>query len=327
MFAAKIQTISQTRPAEPVKPPISAWSALWRGKSLLFITSLVALLGGIAFLAYARPSYQATALVSIDPKFDGVLSKPQSPTDATADSALVATEVEILQSEAVARAVVANEGLDKDPAFLRPGLRDTLRDLLARYGLNVSSPNPQTDRQQRAINALTRHVTIKRVDATYVVAISANMPDGESAARIANAYARVFIATRLDGLRDRAKRTSELLNERALDLQRRVTEAETALETLRMQGADPGSNAATTKVALRNLESSAQTYRALYEKLLEGYAEAQESTFTVGSRVQLVSSASAPLTKNWPNTIFILAASLAIGIAIGSVAALLRASA
>jgi len=236
----------------------------------------------------------------------------------------VATEVEILQSEYIARAVVAAENLVDEPVLFRSGWREVVRDFAISIGLPLPVTQAGANREQRAVAALMKRTFIKRVDATYVVSIAVDMPSAEMAARIANTYARVFISARLNALRQQAKSTSELLAERALDLQTQVTNAETALENLRLQGANSTQDAATTKVALRNLESKAQIFRKLYDKLLEGYAEANETALTAGSRVQLVSSASEPLAKHWPSTTLILAASIAIGLAAGSLLTLLR---
>lgn len=317
-----LATISTSQEqSEQASPPTVSFRA---ARNSIVLMTVLSLMFGAAFLAYAEPLYRAVALVSVDPKFEDLIKRRQVPTDATADSAVVATEVEILQSEYIAGAVVAAENLAEEQVLFRPNWRDIVRGWATSIGLRSPAANVRANREQRAIAALMRSTSIKRVDATYIVSIAVDMPSAEMAARIANTYARVFISARLNAVRQQAKSTSELLAERALDLQKQVTSAETALENLRLQGASSTQDAATTKVTLRNLESKAQIFRKLYDKLLEGYAEANEVALTAGSRVQLVSSASEPLTKHWPSTTLILAASLAIGVAAGSLLTLLR---
>jgi succinoglycan biosynthesis transport protein ExoP len=63
------------------------------------------------------------------------------------------------------------------------------------------------------------------------------------------------------------------------------------------------------QVALRELESSAQTYRALYDNFLQRYMEAiQQQSFPI-TEARLISQASRPLSKSSPNAALVLAIS------------------
>ena len=70
-------------------------------------------------------------------------------------------------------------------------------------------------------------------------------------------------------------------------------------------------------VTLRELQSTAQTYKTLYDNFLARYMEAvQQQSFPI-SEARLISAASRPLGKSHPRTNLILAVSMLGGLAIG----------
>nr|WP_246733472.1 AAA family ATPase [Methylobacterium sp. BTF04] len=79
-----------------------------------------------------------------------------------------------------------------------------------------------------------------------------------------------------------------------------------------------------SRVELRSLESSSQTYRSLYESFLQKYTQAvQDQSFPI-SEARVVSSAKPPLRKAWPKGLVILGLAIVGGTAIGLMLALLR---
>lgn len=78
------------------------------------------------------------------------------------------------------------------------------------------------------------------------------------------------------------------------------------------------------QVKLRDLSSSAQTYRNLYDTFLQRFMEAtQQQTFPV-SEARIISSATPPRNKSAPRTSIILPAATVLGLIFGAVAALAR---
>ena len=78
------------------------------------------------------------------------------------------------------------------------------------------------------------------------------------------------------------------------------------------------------QVQLRELESNAQTYRAMYDSFLQRYMEAvQQQSFPI-TEARLISPASRPLRKSDPKTLMVLAVSLAGGLVFAFGGAYLR---
>jgi succinoglycan biosynthesis transport protein ExoP len=71
------------------------------------------------------------------------------------------------------------------------------------------------------------------------------------------------------------------------------------------------------QVALRELESNAQTYRALYDNFLQRYMESvQQQSFPI-TDARVISAATRPLFKSHPRSTLVLAVAMVLGLAFG----------
>ncbi|MCK1468408.1 polysaccharide biosynthesis tyrosine autokinase [Bradyrhizobium sp. CW10] len=78
------------------------------------------------------------------------------------------------------------------------------------------------------------------------------------------------------------------------------------------------------QIQLRELESNAQSYQAMYDNFLQRYMESvQQQSFPI-TEARVISAATAPLVKSYPKTLIILAASLFGGLALSFGAAMAR---
>ncbi|MFK4385539.1 polysaccharide biosynthesis tyrosine autokinase [Bradyrhizobium sp. USDA 223] len=78
------------------------------------------------------------------------------------------------------------------------------------------------------------------------------------------------------------------------------------------------------QVALRELESNAQSYQAMYDNFLQRYMESvQQQSFPI-TEARVISAATPPLKKSYPKTMIILAASIFGGLILALGAALAR---
>lgn len=274
----------------------------------------------ILYLAVATPQYTATTLLVIDTKSNGALRATSvAPTDANVESATIESLVEILKSERVLKRVVEEEGLVDDPA-LKPGTLASavasLRGLIP-FGSSANADSGPDAKAMGAARALQKLTNAKRLGLTYVVEISASMPNGQQAARVANAYAKAFIAEQMGRREDLARNMSQLLAARTTELQDQAQNAEQTLEQFKFEGAASGENSAASRVTLRKLESAAQTYRVLHDNFLERYAETWQQQFLSLPDAQIASPAFAPQSKSSPRGLIILAAALVAGFALG----------
>ncbi len=74
------------------------------------------------------------------------------------------------------------------------------------------------------------------------------------------------------------------------------------------------------QVALRELESTAQSYQALYDNFLQRYMESvQQQSFPI-TEARVISAASRPLNKSHPRTLLVLGLAMGAGLAFGIMA-------
>lgn len=306
----------------------------WR---VVAVCVLLAMVVAFAYLRLAPAQYSATALLLIDPKMNVTLRSQPIVGDANAESANIESQVEIIKSEKVAAAVVESQRLADDSA-MRSGLTQNPFGWIAeKLGFGNGDPlssdgagdiNTKTllkdaeARRNLAARALVKRMSVKRLGATYIVEITAQMPSPEQAANVANAFAQTYIDSQLELREQIARRTSKLLQERTLELQGQATTAERTVEDLKFSGSLQGENSANARVTLRDLESRAHTYRLLHDKFLERFAETSQQQYISLSDAQVVSPAQPPSSKSSPRGLLVLSAGLFLGFSIGSALAL-----
>ena len=162
-------------------PPIDVkkiWSVLWRGKITILLSTVVAVGSGRSPSCCSRRTNTPRRRRSSSTRW--ICARAQSdisPTIQQSDAAVlqVESQARVIASDNVLRRVVASEGLDRDPEFMRGALAE-------QYGPIA------------ALNELQRRVQVKRSERTYVVDISVTSEDPEKAARLANAIAQTYLA-------------------------------------------------------------------------------------------------------------------------------------
>jgi succinoglycan biosynthesis transport protein ExoP len=197
-------------------PPIDAqkiWSVLWRGKFTILLSMIVAVGLAAAFVLLAPHKYTATTQILIDPMDLRAAQSDVSPTIPQSDAAVlqVESQARVIASDNVLRRVVASEGLDHDPEFMRGAMA-------VKYG------------PLAALNELQKHVQVKRSERTYVVDVSVTSEDPEKAARLANAIAQTYLTEQTEVRSNAARQISQALTGRLKELQTRVRDAEQKVE-------------------------------------------------------------------------------------------------
>lgn len=309
----------ESLPASPGIAPDgpSAWEDiilfLRRAWPIAAVASLAAMLLALAYLS--KPSFTATARLILDTRDSLLQGSNTVGGDAAADSARVESQVEVLQSDNVARRAAAALGLAApvEPAAPAPA-RGTAD--------GNSEPAPGTPDEAaiaRAVETLKGRLRIRRVGLSYIVDISATAADPAMAARIANAVVEAYFAETIASRHQAAERAREWLETQVEDLRGRIAETDRTLEELRRQASDL-SNA----WRLRELEAGRATYQSMYEVLLRRYGEAVQLQTSPSTDARIVSAAAPPLQKSWLKGTIVLAGALIFGVTGGLVAAFLR---
>jgi uncharacterized protein involved in exopolysaccharide biosynthesis/Mrp family chromosome partitioning ATPase len=210
-------------------PPIDVqkiWSVLWRGKITILLSMMIAVGLAAAFVLLVPHKYTATTQILIDPMdLRGAAQSDISPTIPQSDAAVlqVESQARVIASDNVLRRVVASEGLDHDPEFMRGAMAQ-------KYG------------PLAALNELQKHVQVKRSERTYVVDVSVTSEDPAKAARLANAIAQTYLTEQTEVRSNAARQISQALTGRLKELQTRVRDAEQKVEAYKASHNIVGAN-------------------------------------------------------------------------------------
>jgi chain length determinant protein EpsF len=171
--------------------------ARWRIASGILTAVLLA---AVVICVISPKQYTATAAVVVDPKADpiaGVVNPQQLSTG------YLATQIDVLNSERVARKVVTLLHLDQSQQF-----RESW----------VSSTNGQGDFISWVAHILQKHVFVMPSHESNVINISVKWPERNDAANLANAYAQAYLDTAIDLKVEPAKQYTQWFDQRSQEL-------------------------------------------------------------------------------------------------------------
>jgi uncharacterized protein involved in exopolysaccharide biosynthesis/Mrp family chromosome partitioning ATPase len=292
---------------------------------IIGIAVLLTLMAASVFLWNAVPLYTARMQVVIDPRISQRLPDQQNEAQWSLDTAQIASQITILRSEKIAGMVVATLALDRDPEF--GGKAPPSRGLLP--WPSSGAPEPQ-DPSHGVVQAFLGRLDVQRIMQSYAIEIAFTSVDAAKAAKIANAVAEAYLREQTEARSQAAQAGGEWLEQRIEQVRRQMVQASRAVQEFRaardyrIVREPESSGQKAEKLTLDDLESTAQTYRKIYENYLEALTQSvQRQGFPI-SEMRVITPASPPENRSSPRTKLILAFALAGGVMLGMVAALLR---
>ena len=193
------------------------------------VVALCAVLGlamGVAYLAFTPKVYTATTNILLDDSLTRFAEdKDTAPARIQADS-MVLSEVEILKSSRLARAVVVAAKLNENEAFLNPPrspfawLKDQVGAVTRIFAsAPAGSGGPVEDPKIKyAIALLQNGLYAERVGRSFVIEVSVSAYDSGLAGMITRAYADAYLADHLNANFDATQRATEWLQGRLGEL-------------------------------------------------------------------------------------------------------------
>jgi polysaccharide biosynthesis transport protein len=248
--AAKPSTLAN-RGAQPTAPGLDYMSLeelfkvfigfLQRQYRVIVLAFLVIMALTITYLLTTPPSFTALAKLMIDSRKVQLFQQQSVLGDAPPDPWLVDSQVEVLQSENVALAVIKELHLTEDPQFLwpRPGLFSAIKgsvlglvdSVLSLFQQSAgSASDPEFALTRAAVERLQSQLTISRVGLTYVISVGFRAQDPQRAAKIANAVADAYIVDQLEAKYQATLRAGTWMQDRIKELRTQTTNAERAVE-------------------------------------------------------------------------------------------------
>jgi polysaccharide biosynthesis transport protein len=189
--------------------PTQALSILWQRKALMGAVIAGTTTLAVVALQLIDPHYTAEALIALNTRTSAseqLLTTKLNVAPPPLTTVMVSTEINILESRALAGQVVDALALDRDPEFnprLKPSI---LPPVLAAAWHNLKATlkgenDGQKDDTTLAVDTVLRNLKVRSDSDSFVIRLSFDSSDAKKAALIANAFTDLYI---------RAQRESKL---------------------------------------------------------------------------------------------------------------------
>ncbi len=238
------QPITRSKPDAGPKPArISAGLSvsqlahlLWRRKTAILVAGLIGACLAVAIGKSLTPKYMATAQLYVDPRELQLVDRELTPRsqDISGLAMVVESQARLITSNSVLMQVIQDTHLDKDPEF-GAGSSGLMAKLLGLFGLEPRQPGTSALGQTAALDALNRHVNVKKTDRSFIVDIDVWSHDPVKAAMLANAISHAYLAEAKNSQSIAARRATSDLSGRLKELQERLRTAENTLAVYKAQ--------------------------------------------------------------------------------------------
>src|ERR1700748_2574575 len=238
------QPIARTK-AAPASPRASEGLSLlelsrvlWQRKPAIAGAGLICACAAVTLGKSLTPKYYATAQLYVDPRELQLVDRELTPRaqDVSGLAMVVESQARLITSNSVLLRVINDTHLDKDPEF-GGDRKGALARVLVLFGLELHSTGGAATKEVSAavLEALNRHITIRKTERSFVVDVEVWSTDPAKAAMLADALANAYLDESKNSQATAARRATAELSGRLKELQQRLRNAENALAVYKAQ--------------------------------------------------------------------------------------------
>ena len=272
------QPINQPEPADRQAPPSAGFSVLeltrllWRRRVAIAMAGLICASAAVMIGKTLTPKYTATAQLYVDPRELQLVDRELTPRtqDLSGLAMVVESQARLITSNSVLLRVIQDTNLDKDPEFGGES-RGVMASLLGLFGIEVGSAGDAKLGQMAALEALNRHINVKKTDRSFIVDIEVWSHEPAKAAVLADAISNAYLAESKKSQATAARRATSDLSGRLKELQERLRNAENALASYKAQNNFVGTQ--DTLISDQQLSASNQRLAAARALTLDAQAK------------------------------------------------------
>jgi succinoglycan biosynthesis transport protein ExoP len=220
---------------------VGLYSFLLRNLTVIATGAAIGLVLGAIFLLTATPRYTSTGQLIIDTRKIQLFQQQSVLADGMVDTAMIDSQVQVLQSKNVALSVIRDLKLTQDPEFVG-GVRSVLGSIVGAVGSIVtiltggSGDDVSTEfLEYKAVGYLTKNFKVKQLGRSYVIEYAFTALNPQKAAQIANALAEAYIVDQLEAKYQATRRASVWMQERIKELRDQAQQAARAVEDFKQR--------------------------------------------------------------------------------------------
>src|SRR5664279_251315 len=145
---------------------------LWQRKVMIAATALICACLAVAIGKSLTPKYLATSQLYVDPRELQLVDRELTPRaqDVSGLAMVVESQARLITSNSVLLKVIENNHLDRDPEFGGDS-KGLMSALLGLFGGEVRKGGEAKLAQTGALEAFSRHITIRKTDRSFIVDI------------------------------------------------------------------------------------------------------------------------------------------------------------
>jgi len=203
-------------------------SRRWR---LVGTTAGIVLALAILYMCVASQKYTATTTLLIDTQAAASFQTQTQLTDAEYANGIVESQVEVLESDGLARAVVRRLHLAGDREFLKNGhsiIGSVLGPIMGLF--SSGGPDNAAARETAAAELLSRMIKVKRSGLSFIINMDVKTLDPNLSAKLANTLAEEYVEMGLAAKSGNTKRASDWLQARISGLHDQAIAADRAAQ-------------------------------------------------------------------------------------------------
>lgn len=245
---------------------------LWTRKGRIVVAGLVVACAAVLIGKSLTPKYVAIAQLYVDPRELQLVERELTPRaqDLSGLAMVVESQARVITSNSVLHKVIEDTRIDEDPEF--GGASETIiGSLLSHFGIGDKLATDANTVRTATIDALNRHITVRRTDRTFIVDIEVWSYDPTKAAMLANAISAAYLAESKHSQATAARRATADLSGRLKELQERLRVAENNLSLYKAQNNFVGTH--DTMVSDQQLSSSTQRLVVAHALMLDAQAK------------------------------------------------------
>src|SRR3984957_7923838 len=245
---------------------------LWQRRLMIAATALICACLAVAIGKSLTPKYLATSQLYVDPRELQLVDRELTPRaqDVSGLAMVVESQARLITSNNVLLQVIQDTHLDKDPEFGGES-KGMMSSLLGLFGIEYRSAAEAKLGPMVALEALIRHINIKKTDRSFIVDIEVWSYDPAKAAMLANALSNAYLAESKNSQSIAARRATTDLSGRLKELKERLRNAENALAVYKAQNNFVGTQ--DTLISDQQLSASNQRLAAARALTLDAQAK------------------------------------------------------
>lgn len=247
---------------------------LWRRKIAIASAALLCACVAVAIGKSLTAKYTASAQLYVDPRELQLVDRELTPRapDLNGLAMVVESQARVITSNNVLLQVIRETNLEKDPEFGGGDGKSLFGTVLGLFGIELRpSAEQQKLVQMAALEALVRHINVKKTDKTFIVDIDVWSIDPAKAAMLSNAIAKAYLAESTQSQATRVRRATNDLSGRLKELQERLRNAENTLAIYKAQNNFVGTQ--DTLISDQQLSASNQRLAAARALTLDAQAK------------------------------------------------------